>query len=91
MQRLIIRNMCSCSNGIYHLHSLALHTSIQIQLQGALFSGLLSDVYSKSKPTRQYEKVASAGGQIYLIAGCNGSGSVGRAAAAAFAIAIMWL
>jgi hypothetical protein len=27
---------------------------------------LLSYVYSKSKPTGQYEKVASAGGQIYV-------------------------
>jgi hypothetical protein len=30
-------------------------------------AGLLSDVYSKSKPTGQYEKVASAGGQIYVV------------------------
>jgi hypothetical protein len=46
--------------------TVSLHTSIQIQLEGAICIGLLSDVYSKSKPTGQYEKVASAGGQIYV-------------------------
>jgi hypothetical protein len=46
--------------------TVSLHTLIQIQLKGALCSGLLSDVYSKSKPTGQYEKVAAAGGQIYV-------------------------
>jgi hypothetical protein len=34
--------------------------------EGALCSGLLTDVYSKSTLTGQYKKVALAGGQIYV-------------------------
>jgi hypothetical protein len=46
MQRLIIGNIHSCSNGIYALIStVILHSSIQIQLKGALCSGFLSHVY----------------------------------------------
>jgi hypothetical protein len=60
----------TCSNGRYHWHSLALSAFIllyKFSLKGPyLCTGILSDVYIKSKPTGQYEKFALAGGQIYV-------------------------